>query len=172
MQQELLQFNHLGVLHRVIPPKGCKSYGLKRVLKNKKDDQGIMIRYKSRLVVNGYQHIPDIDYDEVYAPVAILEEIRMFLEFASFRGFKGVIDQTLFIKEKDDDIILVQANPNVIHMLATKKIMRYLKGTPSLGLWYAGNDGFEITAHSDYDYEGCKRNFKSTSGGCSFLGSR
>ncbi|XP_071689336.1 uncharacterized mitochondrial protein AtMg00810-like [Rutidosis leptorrhynchoides] len=65
-----------------------------------------------------------------------------------------------------------QAQLNVNHMLAAKKIMRYLKGTPSLGLWYPRKDGFDLTAFSDSDYGGCKRDFKSTSGGCQFLGSR
>ncbi|XP_071719533.1 uncharacterized mitochondrial protein AtMg00240-like [Rutidosis leptorrhynchoides] len=65
-----------------------------------------------------------------------------------------------------------QAYPNVNHMLAAKKIMRYLKGTPSLGLWYPRKDGFDLTAYSDSDYGGCKIDFKSTCGGCQFLGSR
>ncbi|XP_071718833.1 uncharacterized mitochondrial protein AtMg00810-like [Rutidosis leptorrhynchoides] len=65
-----------------------------------------------------------------------------------------------------------EAQPNVNHMLAAKKIMRYLKGTPSLGLWYPRTDGFDLTAFSDSDYGGCKRDLKSTSGGCQFLGSR
>ncbi|XP_071694805.1 secreted RxLR effector protein 161-like [Rutidosis leptorrhynchoides] len=65
-----------------------------------------------------------------------------------------------------------QAQPNVNHMLPAKKIMRYLKGNPSLGLWYLRKDGFELIAYSDSDYGGCKRDFKSTSCGCQFLGSR
>ncbi|XP_071688726.1 uncharacterized protein [Rutidosis leptorrhynchoides] len=88
MHEELQQFNHLGVWRLVIPPSDCKPYGLKWVLKNKTDDQGIVIRNKARLVVRGYQQIPEIDYDEVYASVARLEAIRMFLAFASWKGFK------------------------------------------------------------------------------------
>ncbi|XP_071727975.1 uncharacterized mitochondrial protein AtMg00240-like [Rutidosis leptorrhynchoides] len=65
-----------------------------------------------------------------------------------------------------------QAHPNVNHMLAAKKIMHYLKGTPSLGLWYPRKDGFELTTYSVSNYGGCKRDFKSTCGGCQFLGSR
>ncbi|XP_071713289.1 uncharacterized mitochondrial protein AtMg00810-like [Rutidosis leptorrhynchoides] len=65
-----------------------------------------------------------------------------------------------------------QVKPNVNHMLAAKKIMRYLKGTPSLGLWYPRKDGFDLTTYIDSNYGGCKRDFKSTSGGCQFLGSR
>ncbi|XP_071740961.1 uncharacterized protein [Rutidosis leptorrhynchoides] len=58
------------------------------VLKNKTDDQGIVIRNKARLVVRGYKQILEIDYDEFYASVARLEAIRMFLAFASWKGFK------------------------------------------------------------------------------------
>ncbi|XP_071688023.1 uncharacterized mitochondrial protein AtMg00810-like [Rutidosis leptorrhynchoides] len=65
-----------------------------------------------------------------------------------------------------------QANPNANLMLAAKKIMIYLKGAPSLGLWYPRKDEFELTTYSDYDYGKCKRDFKSTSGSCQFLDSR
>ncbi|XP_071688746.1 uncharacterized mitochondrial protein AtMg00810-like [Rutidosis leptorrhynchoides] len=65
-----------------------------------------------------------------------------------------------------------QANPNVHHMLVVKKHLRYLKDKPSLGLWYPCDDGFKLTTYSDSDYGGCKKDFKSTSGGCQFLGSR
>ncbi|XP_071708568.1 uncharacterized mitochondrial protein AtMg00240-like [Rutidosis leptorrhynchoides] len=57
------------------------------------------------------------------------------------------------------------SNLNVNHMLAAKKIMRHLKGTPSLGLWYPQKDGIELSEYSDSDYGGYKRDFKSTSGG-------
>ncbi|GJR51858.1 putative ribonuclease H-like domain-containing protein [Tanacetum coccineum] len=63
MQEELLQF------------------------KNKKDDRGIMIRNKARLVAQGYTQEEGIDYDEVFAPVVRIEAIRLFLAFASFKDF-------------------------------------------------------------------------------------
>ncbi|XP_071712292.1 uncharacterized mitochondrial protein AtMg00240-like [Rutidosis leptorrhynchoides] len=57
-----------------------------------------------------------------------------------------------------------QANPNVHHLLVVKKIMRYLKQTLNLGLWYTCDNDFVLTAYSDSDYGGCKKDFKSTSG--------
>nr|GFC17193.1 copia protein [Tanacetum cinerariifolium] len=61
--------------------------GTKWVLKNKKDERGIVIRNKARLVAQGHTQEEGIDYDEVFAPVARIEAIRLFLSCASFMGF-------------------------------------------------------------------------------------
>nr|GEU58706.1 hypothetical protein [Tanacetum cinerariifolium] len=61
--------------------------GTKWFLKNKKDERGIVIRNKARLVAQGYTHEEGIDYEEVFAPVARIEAIRLFLAYASFIGF-------------------------------------------------------------------------------------
>ncbi|GKB34629.1 putative ribonuclease H-like domain-containing protein [Tanacetum coccineum] len=68
-------------------PYGKRAIGTKWVYKNKKDDKGIMVRNKARLVLQGYTQEEGIDYDEVFAPVARLEAIRLFLAYASFMGF-------------------------------------------------------------------------------------
>ncbi|GJT26347.1 putative ribonuclease H-like domain-containing protein [Tanacetum coccineum] len=52
-----------------------------------KDERGIVIRNKARLVAQGHRQEEGIDYEEVFAPVARIEEIRMFLAYASFMGF-------------------------------------------------------------------------------------
>ncbi|GJR83611.1 putative ribonuclease H-like domain-containing protein [Tanacetum coccineum] len=54
---------------------------------NKKDERGIVTRNKARLVAQGYTQEEGIDYDEVFAPVARIEAIRLFLAYASFMGF-------------------------------------------------------------------------------------
>nr|GEY22309.1 hypothetical protein [Tanacetum cinerariifolium] len=61
--------------------------GTKWVLKNKKDERGIVIRNKARLVAQGHTQEERIDYDEVFAPVARIKAIRLFLAYASFMGF-------------------------------------------------------------------------------------
>ncbi|GKC80882.1 putative ribonuclease H-like domain-containing protein, partial [Tanacetum coccineum] len=53
----------------------------------KKDERGIVVRNKEILVAQGYTQKEGIDYDEVFAPVARIEAIRLFLAYASFMGF-------------------------------------------------------------------------------------
>ncbi|KAI3742203.1 hypothetical protein L1987_59883 [Smallanthus sonchifolius] len=65
-----------------------------------------------------------------------------------------------------------QAAPKTSHLQAVKRIFRYLKGAPRLGLWYSKNDKFNLYAYTDSDYGGCNLDKKSTSGGCQFLGGR
>nr|GEW08482.1 hypothetical protein [Tanacetum cinerariifolium] len=57
------------------------------LLQNKKDERGIVIRNKARLVTQGHIQEEGIDYEEVFALVARIEAIRLFLAYASFMGF-------------------------------------------------------------------------------------
>ncbi|GJU03206.1 putative ribonuclease H-like domain-containing protein [Tanacetum coccineum] len=57
------------------------------VYRNKKDERWIVVRNKARLVAQGYTQEEGIDYDEVFAPIASIEAIRLFLAYASFMGF-------------------------------------------------------------------------------------
>ncbi|GKE22716.1 putative ribonuclease H-like domain-containing protein, partial [Tanacetum coccineum] len=66
---------------------GKKAIGTKWVYRNKKDERGVVVRNKARLVAQGYRQEEGIDYDEVFAPVARIEAIRIFLAFASYMGF-------------------------------------------------------------------------------------
>ncbi|GJU32573.1 retrovirus-related pol polyprotein from transposon TNT 1-94 [Tanacetum coccineum] len=68
-------------------PNGKRAIGSKWVFKNKKDERGIVIRNKARLVAQGYIQEEGIDYDEVFAPVARIEAIRLFLAYASYKDF-------------------------------------------------------------------------------------
>nr|GEX24014.1 putative ribonuclease H-like domain-containing protein [Tanacetum cinerariifolium] len=68
-------------------PKGKRAIGSKWVFRNKKDEKGIVIRNKARLVAQGHTQEEGIDYEEVFAPVARIEAIRLFLAYASFMGF-------------------------------------------------------------------------------------
>ncbi|GJR31426.1 putative ribonuclease H-like domain-containing protein [Tanacetum coccineum] len=365
MQEELLQFKLQNVWVLVDLPKGHRAIGTKWVYRNKKDERGIVIRNKARLVAQGHTQEEGIDYDEVFAPVARIEAIRIFLAYASYMGFtvyqmdvksaflygqieeevyvcqppgfedpdhpdkvykvvkalyglhqaprawydtlatyllsngfqRGQIDQTLFIKSQKGHILLVQiyvddiifgstkkelcdefeklmkdkfqmssmgeltfflglqvqqrkkgifisqdkyvheilrkfnytdvksastptdlekplvkdadaddvdehlyrsmigslmyltasrpdimfavcacarfqVSPKTSHLLAVKRIFRYLKGKPSLGLWYSKDSPLELVAYTDSDYAGATLDRKSTTGGCQFLGNR
>nr|GEV56146.1 hypothetical protein [Tanacetum cinerariifolium] len=124
MQEEFLQFKIQKVWTLVDCPKGVIPIGTKWVLKNKKDERGIVIRNKARLVAQGHTHEERIDYDEdleyptrVYkvekamyglhqAPRAWYGTLSKYLLTNGFQ--RGTIDQTLFIRRKRGDFILVQ----------------------------------------------------------------
>ncbi|GJV21141.1 putative ribonuclease H-like domain-containing protein [Tanacetum coccineum] len=346
-------------------PSGKKAIGTKWVFKNKRDGRSIVMKNKERLVAQGFRQEEGIEYDEVFAHVARIEAIRLFLAFTSFIGFpvyqmgvksaflygtieeevyvhqppgfvdpahpnkdykvikalyglhqaprawyetlssfqlkngfrRGTIDKTLFIKKNKSDIMLVQVyvddiifgsttqymctefedcmhkrfqmssmgeltfflglqvkqqpdgifisqdnyvadilkkfdfcsiktattpiesnkplvkdedgvdvdvhvyrsmigslmyltasrpdimfavcacarfqvTPKASHLNAVKRIFRYLKHQPKLGLWYPRDSPFELEAFSDSDYGGASLDRKSTTGGCQFLGRR
>ncbi|GKA08965.1 putative ribonuclease H-like domain-containing protein, partial [Tanacetum coccineum] len=275
-----------------------RAIGTKWVFKNKKDERGIVIRNKARLVPQGYTQEEGIDYDEVFAPVARIEAIRLFLAYASFKDFmvyqidvKSVflyrkieeevyvcqppgfedsdfldrgykvekalyglhqalelgnillvqvyVDDIIFgstkkelcnafeklmheifqmsslgertfflglqVEQKKDglfisqdkyvgeilksmigslmyltssrlDIMFVvcacaryQVNPKVSHLHDVKKIFRYLKSQPKLGIWYLKDSPFDLVAYANSDYAGASLDRKSTTGGCQFL---
>ncbi|GJU63262.1 putative ribonuclease H-like domain-containing protein [Tanacetum coccineum] len=87
MQEELLRFKLLNVWTLVDLPHGKKAIGTNWVFKNKKDQRGIVVRNKARLVAQGYKQEEGVDYDEVFASVARIEAIRLFLAFASYMDF-------------------------------------------------------------------------------------
>ncbi|GJZ40419.1 hypothetical protein Tco_0586982 [Tanacetum coccineum] len=62
--------------------------------------------------------------------------------------------------------------PKTSHLNAVKRIFKYLKGKPNLGLWYPRESPFDLEAFSDSDYGGSNLDRKSTTGGCQFLGQR
>nr|GEW44918.1 hypothetical protein [Tanacetum cinerariifolium] len=86
-QEKLLEFKLQEVWTLVDLPYGKRTIGTKWVFRNKKDKRGIMIRNKARLVAQGHTQEEGIDYDEVFAPVARIEAVRLFLAYASFKDF-------------------------------------------------------------------------------------
>nr|GEU89229.1 hypothetical protein [Tanacetum cinerariifolium] len=287
MQEELLQFKIQNVWFLVDSPEGVRPIGIKWVLKNKKDERGIVIRNKAMLVAQGYTQEEGIDYEEAFAPVARIEAIRLFLANGSFIGFivyqmdvknaflYGTIHEEVYVMQptgfqdpefqieytrwrrqcmdfirllepgmlcrefeslmhekfqisamgeltfflglqvlqkkdgifllqdkyvgdilknfrysnvrsantpmdkenpwgkdgpgKDVELHLHQVTPNECHLHAVKKIFRYLKGHPKLGLWYPKESPFDLVAYSYSDYGGATQDRKSTTGGCQFL---
>jgi hypothetical protein len=93
--------------------------------------------------------------------------------------YRGMIGSLLYLTASRPDIMFAtcicaryQSDPKESHMSAVKRILRYLKKSPSLGLWYPLNSGFDLLAYTDSDYGGCQVDRKSTSGSCQFLGGK
>ncbi|GJZ10277.1 retrovirus-related pol polyprotein from transposon TNT 1-94 [Tanacetum coccineum] len=93
--------------------------------------------------------------------------------------YRGMIESLMYLTASRPDIQFstclyarYQANPKESHLIAVKRIFRYLKGTTSLDLWYHKCSGFDLKGYSDSDYAGCNMDMKSTSGACQFLGGK
>lgn len=69
-------------------PEDRKPTGLNWIFKLKKDNKGNIIKYKARLVVKGYAQKQGVDFDEVFAPVARLETVRLLLALAAHEGWE------------------------------------------------------------------------------------
>jgi hypothetical protein len=93
------------------------------------------------------------------------------------KAFRSMIGSLLYLCASRPDIMLsvcicarFQANPQECHLMAVKRIFRYLVHTPNIGLRYPKGSTFDLLGYSDLDYAGCKVDRKSTTGTCQFLG--
>ncbi|GJX51467.1 putative ribonuclease H-like domain-containing protein [Tanacetum coccineum] len=93
--------------------------------------------------------------------------------------YRSMIGSLMYLTASRPDIMFAvyacsrfQVTPKTSHLSAVKRIFRYLKGKPKLGLWYPRVSSFDLEAYSDSDYAGANLDRKSTTGGCQFLGRR
>ncbi|GJW10445.1 putative ribonuclease H-like domain-containing protein [Tanacetum coccineum] len=143
MQEELLQFKLQQVWVLVDLPHGMKVIGTKWVYRNKRDERGVVVRNKARLVGQGYTQEEGIDYDEVFAPVARIEAIRLFLAFVSFMGF--IVYQmdvkSAFLYGTIDEEVYVSQPPGFVdpdHPTKVYKVVKALYGLHQAPrAWYA-----------------------------------
>nr|GFB64401.1 uncharacterized mitochondrial protein AtMg00810-like [Tanacetum cinerariifolium] len=167
MQEELDQFARLKVWRLVPRPEGISVIKTKWIFKNKKDESSLVIRNKARLVTIGYSQQKGIDYDEtfdmencdtVFTPM--VEQAKLKLDLVrkpvDHTDYRSMIGSLMHVTSSRPDIMFAtcmcaryQANPNEHHASAVKRIIRYLKGTINLGLWYLKDYGFDLTAYSD-----------------------
>jgi len=92
--------------------------------------------------------------------------------------YRGLIGYLLYLTASRPDIMFVvclcaryQANPKESHFKVAKMILKYLKGTTNVDLWYPSHSPIHLIGYSNSDFAGCKLDRKSTSGTCHLLGS-
>ncbi|GKD68801.1 putative ribonuclease H-like domain-containing protein, partial [Tanacetum coccineum] len=80
-------------------PYGKKAIGTKWVYRNKKDERGVVVRNKARLVAQGHRKEEGIDYDEVFAPVARIEAIIVYQMDVKIAFLNGKIDEEVYVSQ-------------------------------------------------------------------------
>ncbi|WVZ57967.1 hypothetical protein U9M48_008291 [Paspalum notatum var. saurae] len=87
MEEEMNAIEENGTWELVEPPPSCRPISLKWVYKVKRDERGEVVRHKARLVARGFVQREDVDFNEVFAPVARMESVRLLLALAATRGW-------------------------------------------------------------------------------------
>nr|GEZ36386.1 hypothetical protein [Tanacetum cinerariifolium] len=119
------------------------------------------------------QFLIESGFQKVLTPM--VEQAKLKLDLVGkpidHTDYRSMIGSLMYVTSSRTDIMFAtcmcaryQANPNVHHVPAIKRIFRYLKGTIKLGLWYLKDYGFDLTAYSDAYHAGCHLDRKSTSG--------
>ena len=93
------------------------------------------------------------------------------------RQYRGMIGSLLYLTASRPDLMFsvcvcarFQSSPRESHLVLVKRIIRYVRGTLSLGLWYPSGSQIELVGYYDADFAGSRTDRKSTSGTCQFLG--
>nr|GEV54806.1 retrovirus-related Pol polyprotein from transposon TNT 1-94 [Tanacetum cinerariifolium] len=139
----------------VVDPVATKriAIGTKWILKNKRDARGIMVRNKARLVAQGHRQEEGINYDEVFALVARIEAIRLFLAFASYMGFMVYqmdVKSAFLYREIEEEVYVTQPKGfedphNPKHVYRVVKALYELHQAPRA--WYARLSNFLLKHH-------------------------
>ncbi|XP_075095412.1 uncharacterized protein LOC142173690 [Nicotiana tabacum] len=147
--------------------------GTKRVFRNMLNEDGKIVRNKARLVAQDYSQQEGVDYDETFAPGFIDEEVYV-KQPPSFEDSKFPYQMYKLTKAlyglKQAPRAWFQSAPKESHLIAVKRIIRYLIGTISYGLWYPRSNNFKMEGFSDADLAGDKEDIKSTNETCQLLG--
>jgi hypothetical protein len=123
-------------------PKNHNVIGTKWVYRNKENEDGIVVKNKSRLVAQGYTQVEGLDFDETFAPVARLEAIRILLSYACSRNIKlyQMDVKSVFLNGKISELVYVEQPPGFEdptkpnHVYKLSKDLYGLKQAPRA--WY------------------------------------
>ncbi|KAI3728603.1 hypothetical protein L6452_17241 [Arctium lappa] len=150
---------------------------------------GLQVQQKSDgIFISQSKYVQDIltkfgfsDSKPVSTPMETHKQITADLEGEDIdvHHYRSMIASLMYLIASRPDIMFpvcvcarFQVRPKQSHYQAVKRIFRYLKGQPRLGLWYPHDSSFDLLAYSDSDLGGANLDRKSTSGGCQFLGAR
>ncbi|GKF86262.1 hypothetical protein Tco_0254089, partial [Tanacetum coccineum] len=93
--------------------------------------------------------------------------------------YRSMIGSLMYLTDSRPNIMFgvcacarFQVTPKTSYIHVVKRIFRYLKGQPKLGLWYPRESPFDLEAFSNSDYASVSLDRESTTGGCQFLGKR
>nr|GEX21662.1 uncharacterized mitochondrial protein AtMg00810-like [Tanacetum cinerariifolium] len=191
MQEELLQFRHQDVWTLVDLPQGKKSYRLKieeevYVYQPPRfEDPNFPDKvYKVEKALYGLHQDPRAWILDVKKESTPMETSKPLLKDEDRKEvdvhmYRSMISSLMHLTSSRPDIMFAvcacaryQVTPKVLHLHTMKRIFRYLKGQPKLGLWYLKDSLFNLVAYTNSDYAGASLDRNSTIGGCQFLGCR
>ncbi|GKA07122.1 ribonuclease H-like domain-containing protein [Tanacetum coccineum] len=160
-------------------PDGKIAIGTKWILKNKRDARGIVVRNKARLFLAFASYMGFMVYQMDVKSAFLYGEIEEEVYVTQPKGFEDphfpkhvyrVVKALYGLHQAPRAWSMVDdLNFWGLQKAWFKKIFKYLKGQPKLGLWYPRDSPFVLEAYSDSDYAGSHGDRKSTTGGCQFL---
>nr|GEV28702.1 retrovirus-related Pol polyprotein from transposon TNT 1-94 [Tanacetum cinerariifolium] len=149
-------------------------------LQIKQDDKGISI-FQKQYTRNLLKKYEISDSSLVKTPMVPPNNLGPNLagKLVNETSYRGMIGSLMYLTATRPDIQFFtvlcaryQSNPKESHLIAVKRILRYLKGTPTLGLYYPKCLGFDLKGYLNSDYANCNMDRKSTSGACQILGGK
>ncbi|XP_070022693.1 uncharacterized mitochondrial protein AtMg00810-like [Nicotiana sylvestris] len=148
-------------------------------LQIKQNPNGTMI-YQQKYAIELIKKFKMYESKEIDTPIAIATKLDIDKTGSSVdqKLYRGMIGALLYLTASRHNIVFnvgccahFQDNPEESHLTAVKKILRYLKGTTDLCLWYPKSSNFNLVGYVDADNAGFLVDRKSTSGTAQFLGS-